>query len=76
VRTHLFFKEEEWDTFKQIFETYLFEAAKVCLFHKHSPKEFDSYISFSILFDAVDNLVWAGADAFPYRFLLSNKRIS
>lgn len=28
VRTHLFFKEEEWDTFKQMFETYLFEAAE------------------------------------------------
>lgn len=28
VRTHLFFKEEEWDAFKEMFETYLFEAAK------------------------------------------------
>ncbi|KAJ6803163.1 repressor of RNA polymerase III transcription MAF1-like protein [Iris pallida] len=28
VRAHLFFKEEELDTFKQIFENYLFEAAK------------------------------------------------
>ncbi|OAY65344.1 Repressor of RNA polymerase III transcription MAF [Ananas comosus] len=28
VRAHLFFKEEEWDSFKQIIDTYLFEAAK------------------------------------------------
>lgn len=28
VRAHLFFKEEELDAFKQIFENYLFEAAK------------------------------------------------
>lgn len=28
LQTHLFFKEEEWGTFKETFETYLFEAAK------------------------------------------------
>ncbi|XP_078435877.1 transcription regulator isoform X2 [Wolffia australiana] len=28
VRAHLFFKEEEWDSFRQTFETYLFEAAE------------------------------------------------
>lgn len=28
VRAHLFFKEEELDTFKQMFDNYLFEAAK------------------------------------------------
>nr|XP_009391648.1 PREDICTED: repressor of RNA polymerase III transcription MAF1 homolog isoform X1 [Musa acuminata subsp. malaccensis]XP_009391649.1 PREDICTED: repressor of RNA polymerase III transcription MAF1 homolog isoform X1 [Musa acuminata subsp. malaccensis]XP_009391650.1 PREDICTED: repressor of RNA polymerase III transcription MAF1 homolog isoform X1 [Musa acuminata subsp. malaccensis] len=28
VRSHLYFREEEWDSFKQIFETYLFEAAR------------------------------------------------
>ncbi|XP_072985574.1 uncharacterized protein [Typha latifolia] len=28
VRAHLFFKEEEWDSFKQIMDTYLFEAAR------------------------------------------------
>lgn len=30
VRAHLFFREEEWETFKQIYDTYLFEAARVC----------------------------------------------
>ncbi|XP_020588729.1 repressor of RNA polymerase III transcription MAF1 homolog [Phalaenopsis equestris] len=28
VQAHLFFREEEWDSFRQIFDTYLFEAAK------------------------------------------------
>ncbi|XP_073104590.1 uncharacterized protein [Elaeis guineensis] len=28
VRAHLFFREEEWETFKQIYDTYLFEAAR------------------------------------------------
>lgn len=28
VQAHLFFREEEWDSFKQILDTYLFEAAK------------------------------------------------
>ncbi|ONK67990.1 uncharacterized protein A4U43_C05F6010 [Asparagus officinalis] len=28
VRTHLFFKDEDWDSFKLMFETYLFEAAE------------------------------------------------
>ncbi|CAL9111439.1 unnamed protein product, partial [Musa textilis] len=28
VQSHLYFREEEWDSFKQIFETYLFEAAR------------------------------------------------
>ncbi|KAI0519376.1 hypothetical protein KFK09_006822 [Dendrobium nobile] len=28
VQAHLFFTEEEWDSFRQIFDTYLFEAAK------------------------------------------------
>nr|XP_010938094.1 repressor of RNA polymerase III transcription maf1 isoform X5 [Elaeis guineensis] len=29
VRAHLFFREEEWETFKQIYDTYLFEAARI-----------------------------------------------
>uniref|UniRef100_A0A1D1YMM0 Repressor of RNA polymerase III transcription MAF1 n=1 Tax=Anthurium amnicola TaxID=1678845 RepID=A0A1D1YMM0_9ARAE len=28
VQAHLFFKEEDWGNFKQIFDTYMFEAAK------------------------------------------------
>ncbi|XP_008793384.2 repressor of RNA polymerase III transcription MAF1 homolog [Phoenix dactylifera] len=28
IRAHLFFREEEWETFKQIYDTYLFEAAR------------------------------------------------
>lgn len=28
VQAHLFFREEKWGSFKQIFDTYLFEAAK------------------------------------------------
>lgn len=28
VQAHLFFREEEWDSFKQIMDTYLFEVAK------------------------------------------------
>nr|AKF43412.1 transcription regulator [Geranium maderense] len=28
VRAHQFFTEESWDSFKQIFETYMFEASK------------------------------------------------
>ncbi|KAG0475269.1 hypothetical protein HPP92_014955 [Vanilla planifolia] len=28
VRAHLFFREEEWSSFRQVLETYLFEAAK------------------------------------------------
>ncbi|XP_017697089.2 repressor of RNA polymerase III transcription MAF1 homolog isoform X3 [Phoenix dactylifera] len=28
VRAHLFFREEEWENFKQIYDTYLFEAAR------------------------------------------------
>ncbi|XP_021896198.1 repressor of RNA polymerase III transcription MAF1 homolog [Carica papaya] len=28
VRAHQFFTEESWDTFKQIFDTYMFEASK------------------------------------------------
>ncbi|WOK93715.1 hypothetical protein Cni_G02415 [Canna indica] len=28
VQSHLYFREEEWDNFKQIFDTYLFEAAR------------------------------------------------
>ncbi|THU43753.1 hypothetical protein C4D60_Mb02t00060 [Musa balbisiana] len=30
VRSHLCFREEEWDNFKQIYDMYLFEAARVC----------------------------------------------
>ncbi|CAL9135477.1 unnamed protein product [Musa acuminata var. zebrina] len=30
VRSHLYFREEEWDNFKQIYDMYLFEAARVC----------------------------------------------
>ncbi|KAK8955832.1 hypothetical protein KSP40_PGU000088 [Platanthera guangdongensis] len=29
VQAHLFFRVEEWDSFKQILDTYLFEAAKI-----------------------------------------------
>nr|XP_029120367.1 repressor of RNA polymerase III transcription MAF1 homolog isoform X2 [Elaeis guineensis] len=28
VRAHLFFREEEWENFRQIYDTYLFEAAR------------------------------------------------
>ncbi|XP_064993850.1 uncharacterized protein LOC135630668 isoform X1 [Musa acuminata AAA Group] len=28
VRSHLYFREEEWDNFKQIYDMYLFEAAR------------------------------------------------
>lgn len=28
VKAHLFFREEEWESFGQIFDTYMFEAAK------------------------------------------------
>lgn len=31
VKAHQFFTEESWNTFKQIFETYMFEASKVLL---------------------------------------------
>ena len=29
VKAHQFFTEESWDTFKQIFDTYMLEASKV-----------------------------------------------
>lgn len=29
VKAHQFFTEESWDSFKQIFETYMIEASKV-----------------------------------------------
>jgi hypothetical protein len=29
VRAHLFFKEEEWESFKEMTDTYLSEASKV-----------------------------------------------
>lgn len=29
VKAHQFFTEESWDSFKQIFDTYMFEASKV-----------------------------------------------
>lgn len=29
MKAHQFFTEESWDTFKQIFDTYMFEASKV-----------------------------------------------
>jgi len=31
VKAHQFFSEESWDTFKQIFNNYMFEASKVLL---------------------------------------------
>lgn len=31
VKAHQFFTEESWNTFKPIFETYMFEASKVLL---------------------------------------------
>lgn len=32
VRAHLFFKEEEWDSFKQIVDDYMFEASQVYIY--------------------------------------------
>lgn len=32
VKAHQFFAEESWDSFKQIFDTYMFEASKVLLY--------------------------------------------
>lgn len=29
VQAHQLFRDEEWDTFKEMFETYMFEASKV-----------------------------------------------
>lgn len=31
VKAHQFFTEESWDTFKQIFDTYMLEASKVLI---------------------------------------------
>jgi len=31
VKAHQFFSEESWDSFKQIFDTYMCEASKVLL---------------------------------------------
>lgn len=31
MKAHQFFTEESWDSFKQIFDTYMFEASKVFL---------------------------------------------
>jgi hypothetical protein len=33
VKAHQFFTEESWDIFKQIFDTYMFEASKVLLYN-------------------------------------------
>lgn len=30
VKAHRFFTEEDWSSFKQIFDTYMLEASKVC----------------------------------------------
>lgn len=32
VKAHQYFTEESWDSFKQIFDAYMFEASKVLLF--------------------------------------------
>ncbi|KAK8956008.1 hypothetical protein KSP40_PGU005356 [Platanthera guangdongensis] len=37
VQAHLFFRVEEWDSFKQILDTYLFEAAKISFLLVSSP---------------------------------------
>lgn len=31
VKAHQFFTEESWDSFKQVFDSYMFEASKVLL---------------------------------------------
>lgn len=33
VKAHQFFTEESWDIFKQILDTYMFEASKVLLYN-------------------------------------------
>jgi hypothetical protein len=33
VKAHQFFTEESWDSFKQFFDAYMFEASKVLLFN-------------------------------------------
>lgn len=37
VKAHQFFTEETWDNFKQVFEVYMFDAAKVllCVVYTH-----------------------------------------
>ncbi|CAA6654535.1 unnamed protein product [Spirodela intermedia] len=42
VQAHLFFNEEVWDTFRHIFETYLFEAAKEWALDNSGDSLFDS----------------------------------
>ncbi|XP_074576817.1 uncharacterized protein LOC141833301 isoform X2 [Curcuma longa] len=47
VRSHLYFREEDWDSFRQIFDNYLFEAAR----------EWATENAGSSLFDSMTNVI-------------------
>ncbi|KAG6481268.1 hypothetical protein ZIOFF_057864 [Zingiber officinale] len=45
VRSHLYFREEDWDSFRQIFDNYLFEAVRVCSSTCQCLSIYENYVS-------------------------------